>query len=355
MIKISLCMIVKNEDEVLARCLDSLHSLADEIILVDTGSTDKTTEIARRYTEKIFSFRWQDDFAAARNFAFEQATGDYLLWLDADDVLSSANDTDALIRLLDDEQPDVVICPYDVAFDRTGAPSSTFERERFLKRSAGFRWQGRVHECIAPHGKILRFPFHILHRGSSKARGDRNLRIYQKWAAEEPLRGRDLFYYGRELYYNKLYTEGIAVLTEMLQGDGWYVNRIEACKILSLCYLRRGDSEKALCALLQSFCYGEPRASVVCEIAALFKKEKRWKEAAFWYETALSCRDHTEEGDFESPSCRGITPMLELCCCYYALGEIPKALQWHKKAAETSPEHPSVRFNAAFFRKKALL
>ena len=67
---ISLCMIVKNEERVLARCLDSVADLVDEIIIVDTGSTDATKEIAARYTEKIYDFVWQDHFAAARNFSF---------------------------------------------------------------------------------------------------------------------------------------------------------------------------------------------------------------------------------------------------------------------------------------------
>ena len=70
MITISLCMIVKNEEAVLARCLDSLRGLMDEIIIVDTGSTDNTKEIALKYTDKVYDFSWGDDFAAARNFSF---------------------------------------------------------------------------------------------------------------------------------------------------------------------------------------------------------------------------------------------------------------------------------------------
>ena len=74
MITISLCMIVKNEEKVLARCLDSLEGLMDEIIIVDTGSTDRTKEIAAGYTDKIYDFEWVDDFSAARNFSFSKAT-----------------------------------------------------------------------------------------------------------------------------------------------------------------------------------------------------------------------------------------------------------------------------------------
>ena len=74
MISISLCMIVKNEERVLERCLQSLQGLMDEIIIVDTGSTDRTKEIAKKYTDKIYDFTWIDDFSAARNFSFSKAT-----------------------------------------------------------------------------------------------------------------------------------------------------------------------------------------------------------------------------------------------------------------------------------------
>ena len=87
MASISLCMIVKNEEDVLGRCLDSVADLVDEIVIVDTGSTDRTREIAARFTDQIFDFPWQDDFAAARNESFAHATMDYCMWLDADDVL----------------------------------------------------------------------------------------------------------------------------------------------------------------------------------------------------------------------------------------------------------------------------
>ena len=88
---LSLCMIVKDEESVLARLLDSVKTGVDEIVVVDTGSTDATKEIAARYTDRIFDFEWTDDFAAARNFSFSKATGEYAMWLDADDYIDAEN------------------------------------------------------------------------------------------------------------------------------------------------------------------------------------------------------------------------------------------------------------------------
>ncbi len=84
---ISLCMITKNEEQFLEQCLNSIKDLVDEIIIVDTGSTDQTKEIAARFTDKIFNFTWNDDFSAARNESLKHATGDWILVLDADETL----------------------------------------------------------------------------------------------------------------------------------------------------------------------------------------------------------------------------------------------------------------------------
>ena len=355
--KISLCMIVKDEEKVLARCLESAKEFADEIIVVDTGSQDRSMKIAQSYTPFLYTYVWHDDFSAARNFAFSKATGDYLLWLDADDIIpeKSLKLAPTLREMLEKEQPDMVMCPYDIAFDEAGKPCTTFFRERFMRRDKNFIWQGRVHECIAPHGKIARCDFRISHLGSDKVRGRRNLHIYQKWAAEELLSPRDKFYYGRELYYHKLYTEAIAVLEDMLSGDGWYVNKIDACRVLCQAYYYANDRKMAYTALFRSFLYGEPRAFILCEIANLFREDGKQREAIYWYEAALSCRDHSAEGDFEEPAAHTLTPLLGLVCSHHALGEFDKALEYHKKTEELFPTHPSVLYNRKFFEDIGLL
>lgn len=340
---LSLAMIVRDEKDVLARALDGVKDAVDEIVILDTGSVDGTPKLAKRYTNKVFSMPWKDDFSLARNTAFSYCSGDYLMWLDADDIVTEDNAAKlrALKKTLERGQYDLVFCPYV-------SGGLTYFRERIVKRGAGFVFSGRVHECIAPHGKTYYSDFTVLH-GKSKGHGTRNLDIYRKWRQEEPLSGRDLFYYGRELYYHGLYEEGAAVLEKMLSGDGWYVNKIEACRVLFRCFMGMGCEKNALDALLHSFRYGDARAGVCVDLGNYFAERKKFSEARYWYESALTCRDHAQEGDFEAPADRGILPLLQLVVCCHALGDTEAAKFYHEKSEALAPDHPSVIYNKKFF------
>ena len=165
MASISLCMIVKNEEDVLGRCLDSVADLVDEIVIVDTGSTDRTREIAARFTDQIFDFPWQDDFAAARNKSFAHATMDYCMWLDADDVLLE-EDREKFLALKEGLSPavSVVMAPYHTGFDKDGRVTFLYYRERIIKNRAGMHWAGAVHEVVTPVGAVLYADFAVTHR-----------------------------------------------------------------------------------------------------------------------------------------------------------------------------------------------
>lgn len=356
---LSLCMIVKDEEKALARALRSVREYVDEIVIVDTGSTDRTKEIASEFTHKIFDFEWNDDFSAARNFSFSKAECKYVMWMDADDVVTPENGAllSKLRRRLLTEEPDVVMCRYDVAFDNSGRTTYSYIRERILRRENCPPWTGCVHECITPYGKIIFSHFTVRHgEVPGKIRGRRNLDIYQKnIAAGVKLDSRHMFYYGRELYSNRLYAEAVAVLEQAVEGEGWFVNKIEASKVLADCYIAQGKTENAMKTLLWSFRFGEPRAAVLCKLGSLFKREKKWKEAIYWYTAALSAKDFSVCGDFDQPEYRTIIPLIELTACYWQDGEEQKAVQCHKTAAELQPDHPSVVFNEEFFKGRGLL
>lgn len=139
----------ENEEAVIGRCLDSIRGIADEINIVDTGSVDQTKDIVSRYTDRIFDFEWIDDFAAARNFSFQQATADYILWLDADDVFTEKDQKLLLdLKRTLDPQIDAVSMKYHLAFDEENNVTSSLRRYRLVKREKGFKWIGAVHEYL---------------------------------------------------------------------------------------------------------------------------------------------------------------------------------------------------------------
>ena len=151
--KVSLTMIVRNEESNLPACLTSAANLFDEIIVVDTGSTDRTVEIARSFGAKVFDFVWVSDFAAARNAALGRATGDYAFWLDADDVLEPPQRERLKTLLLGlrhgDEAAYVVRCSCDP--DKQGGGGETVvDHIRLFPLRNDVRWTYRVHEQILP-------------------------------------------------------------------------------------------------------------------------------------------------------------------------------------------------------------
>jgi len=146
--KVSLTMIVRNEEHNLPRCLESVRGLFDEIVVVDTGSTDRTKEIALGFGARIVDFAWVDDFAAARNVALDHATGDYVFWLDADDVIEppEREKLKKLLKSLRAESNDAYalrcIC------DTSTGGQVVADQTRLFPRRDGIRWARRIHEDI---------------------------------------------------------------------------------------------------------------------------------------------------------------------------------------------------------------
>lgn len=356
MVTVSLCMIVKNEERVLGRCLKAAGEFADEIIIVDTGSTDKTKEIAEQFTKKVYDFAWKDDFAAARNEAFSKATMDYCMWLDADDVVTEENQK-MLCRLKEtlDGNTDMVMMKYATSEDREGKPLFSYYRERLVKNGRGFLWKGRVHEAIVPEGNVIYSDIVIHHRKIGEGDGDRNLRIYERMIQEgESLDERSRFYYGRELLAHRRYEDAQRVLEEFLTGDGWEENKIEACLNLAECFRALGQQEKAALALLRGFLYGTPRGEACFELGRYFQGREEWEKAVFWHETALKLAPPGKTGAFVRWDYYGYLPEINLCVCYDRLGDIGKAYEYHLKSKGRKPQADEVKWNDRYFKEKGM-
>ncbi len=220
---LSLSMIVKNEEEYLPGCLESVKGIVDEIVLVDTGSTDRTKEIAKRFGARIFDFKWVDDFAAARNESLKRCQGEWVLYLDADERLNAENSH--LIRNMLLNAPEA-IGGYIVTIESehiqlTG--DSEFHRGGYPRifRNYGFPqiyFKGKVHEQITPSifalGKNIDFSdVTITHLGYNHSREvmeqkiKRNYNMLIKHVQEEPLNGYAWYQLGQTLAHMHLAKE----------------------------------------------------------------------------------------------------------------------------------------------------
>lgn len=345
-------MIVRNEEEVLDRCLASAAGLVDEIIIVDTGSVDRTKEIAGRYTDKIYDFPWTDDFSAARNAAFDRAGCDYCMWMDADDVLKE-QDRKAFLQVKNrlGDGVDVVMMRYNTGFDENGNVVFSYYRERIVKNHVGMRWKGAVHEVIETRGNVIYSECAVTHWKQKASDPGRNLRIYEKMRERgEALDPRQQYYYGRELFYHGQYEKALSVLEGFLSDKrGWLENKIEACRVCADCWYGLNQEEKALEALLRSFSYDLPRAEICCDVARHFFDRAAWMQAAYWYRRALSCERRDERGGFVLPDAYGYTPCIQLCVCYSKLGRDDEAEAYNERAAAFKPDSAAVAYNRAYF------
>lgn len=194
---LTLCLIVRNEEGFLGRCLASAQKLARQIVVVDTGSVDRTVGIARDFGAEVHFFEWVDDFSAARNFALEHARGDWVLVLDADEELM-AEAGEALAGML--REPRVVAwrLPLEEAGERERGPSYV---PRMFRNAPGLYYVGRVHEQVFGSLEPLRRRWglesrlgtaRILHHGytrevtSDRNKIERNLRLLERAVRERP-------------------------------------------------------------------------------------------------------------------------------------------------------------------------
>ena len=165
MATISICMIVKNEEAVLARCLESLKGLAEEIVIVDTGSIDNTKKIASAYTQKIYDFEWIEDFSAARNFAFSKCTQQYIYTADADEMLNEENRKKFLI-LKQNILPEIEIVQMYYVNSTNENSVYNFQKElrpKLFKRLREFHWIDPIHERVMLQPVVYDSDIEILH------------------------------------------------------------------------------------------------------------------------------------------------------------------------------------------------
>jgi len=245
---ISLCMIVKNEENNLGNCLSSVEGLFDEINIVDTGSTDRTVEIAQKYTERIFHFDWINDFSAARNFSFSKATKEYIIWLDADDIIDKENyDKFMEFKRNFKNDADCIIMPYIIDTQDNGKPSLVSQRERIVRNNKNFYWTRPIHENLKGQGTVSHFEVFITHtKKQTDAFIGRNISILEKAVNSSDCEPIDNYYYGVLLNGTGRHAEAVEQLSLFINNNkNRRLTGIDAFIAIYNSYIALGDYENA--------------------------------------------------------------------------------------------------------------
>jgi glycosyltransferase involved in cell wall biosynthesis len=253
-------MIGRDEEKNLAACLSSVRGLFDEIVVVDTGSTDRTVEIARSFGSRVFDFVWVDDFAAARNAALARATGDYAFWLDADDIVEplQRQKLEAILaRIRKGEHAAYVVrCACDPSPDGTGG-DTVVDHIRLFPLREDVRWTYRVHEQILPALRRANVPVHwtkltvrhtgYVDKGLRSKKLDRDTRILVQELDERPDDPFTLFNLGAAAGERQDWNDALGYLNRSLAGSAptdSIVRKLYA--LIARAHQMLGDSQAAL-------------------------------------------------------------------------------------------------------------
>lgn len=320
MITISLCMIVKNEEAVLARCLDSVADLVDEIIIVDTGSGDRTKEIAGRYTDKIYDFVWVDDFSAARNFAFSKATQEYIYSADADEVLEGEN-REKFSQLKAALLPEIEIVQMKYGNQLQFGTVYNYDEEyrpKLFRRLRTFQWEEAIHETVRLEPVVYDSDIVITHMPDSNHAG-RDLKNFRH-QTEQGIRlsrrlhnmyARELFLAGTEEDFRQALPFFEASVADV---DRSAEEMTEAACVAARAARLAGDTAKLMkyaCKVIA----GEGCAEICCELGSFYEALQDYEEAVIWYYNAAY-----ETQPVLALRCGQEEPLEGLIRCYAALG-----------------------------------
>lgn len=320
MITISLCMIVKNEESRLRRCLDSVADLVDEIVIVDTGSTDSTRSIASEYTKLLYDYEWTDDFSAARNYAFSRATGDYIYSADADEMLDEENRR--RFRLLKENLlPEIEIVQMRYGGQLRFHTVYNFDREyrpKLFKRLREFVWQGPVHETVRLEPVVYDSDIVITHLPDS-SHAKRDLDVFWRHCEQGfrlPKRLHNM--YARELLLagdEEDFARAEAFFAASAADEGRDGEEIaQACCIVAHGARLAGDTVKFF-KYASKVIAEEANSEICCEMGHFYEDTGDLEEAAIWYYNAAY-----ETGPILNRFAGGREPIEGLLRCYEAMG-----------------------------------
>lgn len=347
MVQISLCMIVRDEEANLERCLTSVRGVVDEICVVDTGSTDRTVEIARAHGARIESFAWCDDFAAARNASLRMATGDWILVLDADEHLRG-EDTRRQLEAFAYAYP--LRAGQTTIVDENAQGEARSRVSRFFPNLPELHYEGRLHE--QPHlGDALIqpsiLPVEIGHIGyrpeaiQARNKVERNLRLLERQVAECPDDPYPWFQLGRTHYVGKDYEAALEAFTSALdhvEPEAPYLALLLELTGYSLRHMSRSLEALALLRQVSSAFLDRPDTCYLEALLALDVGQLELAEARF--QRCLELPDVEGHGGSSSAMVRSWGPAYHLGLLREMLGMPAEAREYFELALAFRPGHP---------------
>jgi tetratricopeptide (TPR) repeat protein len=352
---VSLALIVRDAEHTLGRCLESVRDAVDEVIVVDTGSADATRTVAARYTDRIFDFTWCRDFAAARQFAFDQARGDWVCWLDADDTVSGAT---AIRPLVADAPPAVAgfYWRYVTARDGFGRVRCACWRERCVRNDGRFRWRGRVHEVLegGPAARFVRSETVVVeHRPLSPRAhrdGRRNLDILLEEIRDAGARPspRTLFYLAREHADLGEVDAAVDAFERYLAVSTWDDERYVALTGLAALHRHRRRWAAALDADRRATELRPGWPGAYLGLARTHALTRDWAAVVRCCDVARALPT-PDTLLFVQPFDARFTWLLDYTCALYHLGDVRAALDWTRTALLLVPDDPGHQHNMLVF------
>lgn len=322
MVSISMCMIVKNEEALLSRCLESYKGLFDEIIIVDTGSSDNTKKIAAQYTDKIYDYEWCSDFAAARNFAFDKASCDYIFTADADEVLDNKNKSEFLkLKQVLDYDVDIVQMKYVTPPEYNTVYNCIKEyRPKLFKRLRTFKWVSPIHETVRLEPIVFDSDIEILHMPAGRHE-KRDFAIFIN-AVKSGVR---LEKYVLKMFCKELLISGndndfIAVsdiFTDKLSKDFTDTECVKAINcILARIYRITGNEHEFFKICLKDIAV-DPCSEICTELGEYYYNKNDYAEAVLWFINAAD-----ETSSILNIRSAGDIPLFRLADCYDRLFQL---------------------------------
>ncbi len=350
---ISLCMIVKNEESFLEGCLQSVQGTVDEIVIVDTGSTDRTIEIAERFGARVLHHPWTGNFSEARNVGIEAASMDWILVLDADERLAPEQ-SDQLRKLVDDDRA----VGYSLTIDNFVGDESLNGRQvatvfRLFRNRPDIRFEGRIHEQVilsAQRTGLKTFPstVHIIHLGytqtamDSRDKLNRNLDLLLKQLEEEPENPYVHYNLGQTYKMMGRFEQSAArfqLAMDMLKRDRadtgipYFANLYFALPDVLRVLKRFDEAQQWLEEGLRIY---PDFPDLHFTLGSLFLDQERFEEACRAYESCVALGNRTHAGGSD-PALTGHKGQNALGICKSRLGRHAEAIEHFRRAVSLNP------------------